>query len=73
MRKIQIKQLGIGEHLTQKQWYQPMKLDDIPEPPIWSIKTWLQVRLFWHKNDLGAHLDAWAKCNLFLLNKFNPL
>lgn len=73
MRKIWAEQLGIGEHLTQKQWYWAMGLDDIPESPTWPMETWPRVRPFWHKNNLRAHLDAWAKCDPLLLNKLNPL
>lgn len=50
-----------------------MELDNIPEPPTWPTKTWLQVRPFWHKNNLRAHLDVWAKYNPLLLNKLNLL
>lgn len=50
-----------------------MGLDDIPEPPTWPMETWPRVTPFWHKNDLGAHLDAWAKCNPLLLNELNSL
>ena len=73
MRKIWAEQLGIGEHLTQKQWYWAMGFDDIPEPPTWPEEAWPRVRPFWHKNDLGARLDAWAKCDPLLLNELNPL
>lgn len=78
MRKIWAEQLGIGEHLTQKQWYWAMGLDDIPEPPTWPKEAWLeesqpQVRPFWYKNDLGASLDAWAKWNPLLFNELNSL
>ena len=41
MRKIWAEQLGIGEHLTQKQWYWAMGLDDIPEHPTWPEEAWL--------------------------------
>lgn len=50
-----------------------MGLDDIPEPPTWPEEAWPRVRPFWPKNDLGARLDAWAKCDPLLLNKLNPL
>lgn len=50
-----------------------MGLDDIPEPPKWPVESWPLVRFFWHKNDLGACLDAWAKCDPLLLNESNPL
>lgn len=72
-RKIFAEQLGIGEHLTKKQWYWAMGLDDIPEPPEWPVESWPLVRPFWHKNDLGARLDAWAKYDPLLLNESNPL
>lgn len=78
MRKIWAEQLGIGEHLTQKQWYWAMGLDDIPEPPTWPEEawpkeSWPQVRPFWYKNDVGARLDAWAKWDPLLLNELNFL
>ena len=63
----------MGEYLTKKQWYWAMGLDDIPEPPEWPVESWPLVRLFWHKNDLDAHLDTWAKCDPLLLDKKNPL
>lgn len=72
-RKILAKQLGIGEYLTRKQWYWAMGLDDIPNPPEWPVESWPLVRPFWHKNDLGARLDAWAKCDPLLLDERNPL
>ena len=50
-----------------------MGLDDIPEPATWPTETWPRVRSFWHKNDLGTRLDAWAKCDPLLLNKHNSL
>lgn len=50
-----------------------MELDDIPEPPEWLVESWPLARPFWHKNDLGARLDAWAKCDPLLLNESNPL
>ncbi len=50
-----------------------MGLDDILEPPTWPEEAWPRVKPFWHKNDLGAHLDAWTKCNSLLLNELNPL
>ena len=73
MRKIWAEQLGIKEHFTQKQWYWAMRLDDIPEPPTWPTETWPRVRPFWHKNDLGARLDAWDKFDPLVLNELNPL
>lgn len=73
MRKIFAEQVGIGEHLTRKQQYQAMELDDIPEPLEWPIESWPLTRLFWQKSNLSACLDAWAKCDLLLLNKSNPL
>lgn len=72
-RKIFAEQVGIGEHLTRKQWYWAMGLDDIPEPPEWPVKSWPLARPFWHKNNFGALLNAWAKCDPLLLNKSNPL
>ena len=65
--------MGIGERLTRKQWYWAKGLDDIPESPEWPLESWPLVGLFWHKNDLGARLDAWAKCDPLLLNKYNLL
>lgn len=50
-----------------------MGLDDIPKPPEWPVKSWSLARPFWHKNDLGACLDAWAKYDPLLLNESNPL
>lgn len=73
MRNIWGEQLGIEEHLTQKQWYWAMGLDDIPEPPTWPMETCPLIRPFWHKNNLGARLDAWAKCDPLLLNELNLL
>ena len=37
------------------------------------MESWPLVRFFGHKNDLGAHLDSWAKCDPLLLNECNPL
>lgn len=50
-----------------------MRLDDIPKPLEWPVESWPLVRLFWLKNDLGARLDAWAKCDPLLLDERNPL
>ena len=50
-----------------------MGLDDIPKPPKWPVESWPLVRFFLHKNDLGARLDAWAKCDPLLLDKRNLL
>lgn len=50
-----------------------MGLDYILELLKWPMGFWLFVRLFWHKNDLGTHLDAWAKCDPLLLDKKNLL
>ena len=72
-RKIFAEQAGIGEHLTRKQWYWAMGLDNIPEPPEWPVESWPLARPFWHKNYLGARLDAWAKCDPLLLNECNSL
>ena len=72
-RKIFVEQVGIGEHLTRKQWYWAMGLDDIPEPPEWPIESWPLARPFCHKNDLSACLDTWTKCDPLLLNECNPL
>lgn len=71
-RKIFAEQVEIGEYLTRKQWHWAMGLD-IPEPPEWPVESWPFARPFWHKNDLGARLDAWAKCDPLLLNESNPL
>ena len=49
MRKIWAEQLRIEEHLTQKQWYWAMGLDDIPKPPTWPTETWPRVKPLWHK------------------------
>lgn len=37
------------------------------------MESWPLVRSFWHKNDLGARLDTWAKYDPLLLNESNPL
>ena len=50
-----------------------MGLDNIPEPPEWPIESWPLARPFWHKNNFGACLDAWAKCDPLLLNESNSL
>ena len=50
-----------------------MGLDDIVESPTWPKEAWPQVRLFWHKNNLRARLDARAKCDPIVLNELNPL
>lgn len=57
-RKCFAEQIVIGEHLTKKQWYWAIGLDDIPEPPEWLVESWPLIRPFWHRNDLGAYLDA---------------
>lgn len=50
-----------------------MGLDNIPVPPEWPVESWSLARSFWHKNDLGTRLNAWAKCDPLLLNESNSL
>ena len=50
-----------------------MGFDDIPKTPEWPVESRPLARPFWHKNDLGARFDAWAKCDPLLLNESNPL
>lgn len=50
-----------------------IELDNILEPLEWLVESWLFARLFWHKNNLSARLDAWAKCDSLLLNESNLL
>ena len=71
-RKISVEKLRIREHQIRKQCYWAMRLDNISGPPKWPWVSWPLVRLFWHKNDLGACLDAWAKYDPLWLNECNP-